>query len=67
MKSIMTVFLCLFITNIFAQDINIEIDYFPEQKDEVTDENYNKGKKTLELVYNNLKNEYYVSNYISFC
>jgi len=56
MKTLMTTIICVIAMNVYSQDI--EIGYIPEQREGITDEKYNKGKKALEYVYKNLKKEY---------
>lgn len=59
MKTTITILALLLAINSYSQDI--EIGYFPAQKENVTDSDYNRGIKALEHVYNDLKEDSIVS------
>ena len=59
MKTTITILALLLAISTYSQDI--KIGYFPTQKENVTDTDYNRGIKALEHVYNDLKEDSIVS------
>ena len=55
MKTIITILICFMAISTYSQEI--EVGYFPKQKKGISDEKYNRGKKTLEYVYTLLEKD----------